>query len=64
MTTASTGSDTNASLAALLSSREQLLGYVRRKLDDPELAEDILQESLVKALRAAPELRDQERLVP
>ncbi len=48
----------------LLSHREKLLGYVRSKINDPELAEDVLQESLLKALRAAPELRDDDRLVP
>ena len=31
---------------------------------DPELAEDILQDSLLHAVRAAPELRDEDRLLP
>jgi RNA polymerase sigma-70 factor (ECF subfamily) len=44
--------------------RERLLGFVRGKVGDDSLAEDILQESLLKALRAAPELRDQDRLLP
>jgi RNA polymerase sigma-70 factor (ECF subfamily) len=48
----------------LLDAREQLLGYVRKRIDDPELAEDILQDSLLRALRAAPDLRDERRLVP
>lgn len=48
----------------LLGAREQFLGYVRKRIADPELAEDILQESLLRALQAAPELRDEERLVP
>ena len=34
-----------------LPSRTALLGYIRRKVTDPDLAEDILQESLLKALR-------------
>ena len=48
----------------LLGAREQLLGYVRQRVDDPELAEDILQDALLRAVRAAPSLRDRERLVP
>ncbi|NUM68617.1 RNA polymerase subunit sigma-70, partial [candidate division KSB1 bacterium] len=48
----------------LLNQREQLLAYVRRKVSDSALAEDVLQDSLLKALRAAPELRDEEKLVP
>lgn len=50
--------------AHLLSAREQFLGYIRKRVDDPELAEDILQDSLLRATRAATELRDEERLVP
>ena len=48
----------------LLGAREQLLGYIRKRVDDPELAEDILQDSLLRAIQAAPELRDERRLVP
>jgi RNA polymerase sigma factor (sigma-70 family) len=44
--------------------REKMLGYVRKKLSNPELAEDVLQESLLKAIRAAPDLRDEEKLIP
>lgn len=50
--------------AELLQHRRQLLGFAQRKLGDPDLAEDIFQESLLKALRAAPDLRDQEKLLP
>jgi RNA polymerase sigma-70 factor (ECF subfamily) len=42
--------------------RERLLAFVRTKVDDEGLAEDILQDSLLKALRSAPEIRDEERL--
>ena len=52
-----------APIAALLDGRERFLAFVRSKVGDPELAEDVLQESLLKALRAAPEIRDEERLV-
>lgn len=55
----------NAALVShLTGNREKLLAYVRRKISDPALAEDVLQDSLLKALRAAPELRDEEKLVP
>ena len=48
----------------LLEARGQFLGYIRKRIEDPELAEDILQDSLLRAVRAAPDLRDEERLVP
>lgn len=48
----------------LLEAREPFLGFIRKRVDDPELAEDILQDSLLRALRALPDLRDEERLVP
>jgi RNA polymerase sigma-70 factor (ECF subfamily) len=51
-------------ITPLLEGRERFLAYLRRRLDDPELAEDLLQESLLKALRAAPDLRDEEQLGP
>lgn len=47
----------------LLENRDALLGYVRSKVGDDELAEDILQDSLLRALRAAPDLEDEDRLV-
>jgi RNA polymerase sigma-70 factor (ECF subfamily) len=48
----------------LLSHRQKLLAYVRKKISDPELAEDVLQDSLLKALRAEPELSDENKLLP
>ena len=54
----------NEVLQQLLHHKSRLLAYVQSKLQDPNLAEDVLQESLLKALRAAPELRDEEKLVP
>lgn len=38
---------------------EALLGFIRSKVGDDALAEDILQDSLLKALRAAPEIDDE-----
>lgn len=50
--------------AELYQHRRQLLGFVQRKVNDPDLAEDIFQESLLKALRAAPDLRERDKLMP
>ena len=55
----------NASaVARLLSHHEKLLAYVRTKISDTDLAADLLQESLLKALRAAPDLQDEDKIVP
>ena len=54
----------HATISKLLAHRAKLLAYVRKKISDPELAEDTLQDSLLKALRAAPELRDEDKLLP
>jgi RNA polymerase sigma-70 factor (ECF subfamily) len=51
-------------IATLLEHRSALLGYLRNKISSPELAEDLLQDCLLKALRSAPELRDEEKLLP
>src|SRR5687768_12165692 len=48
----------------LLASREKFLAFVRRKVADPELAEDLLQDSLLKAIQAAPKLRNDDSLIP
>ncbi len=47
----------------ILERRDALLGFIRSKVGDDELAEDILQESLLRALRAAPELQDEDKFV-
>jgi RNA polymerase sigma-70 factor (ECF subfamily) len=58
------GSD-DADLAhQLAAGRDAFLAYLRRRVDDPELAEDLLQDSLLRAVRAAPQLKDHERLLP
>lgn len=54
----------NPLIQHLLAHRQSLLAHVRRKVSSPELAEDLLQESLLNALRAAPVLRDKDRLLP
>jgi RNA polymerase sigma factor (sigma-70 family) len=53
-----------AGLGQLVAGRDAFLAYVRRRVDDPELAEDLLQDALLRAIRAAPDLRDGERLLP
>ncbi len=42
--------------------RDALLAFVRARLDDPALAEDVLHDALLRAVRAAPDLRDDERM--
>lgn len=57
--------ETRQELAALFrASRRSLLSFIESKVSDPHLAEDILQSSMLKALRAAPDLRDEDKLVP
>ncbi|HYE95577.1 MAG TPA: sigma-70 family RNA polymerase sigma factor [Rubricoccaceae bacterium] len=48
----------------LLPARAALLDYLRRRLPDADEAEDVLHEALLKALRAAPQLHDDDHLVP
>jgi RNA polymerase sigma-70 factor (ECF subfamily) len=48
----------------LLDARERFLAFLRTRIADPHLAEDLLQDSFLRALRAAPELKDEARLVP
>jgi RNA polymerase sigma-70 factor (ECF subfamily) len=43
---------------------ETFLAFLRRQVGDANLSEDILQDAFIKAIRAAPELRDQDQLVP
>ncbi|GMU41145.1 MAG: hypothetical protein AMXMBFR23_20110 [Chloroflexota bacterium] len=47
---------------ALSAARGQYLAFVRRRIADPDLAEDILQDALLRALRSAPDIEDGERL--
>lgn len=50
--------------AHLVESRAHLVAYVASRVNDSDLAEDVVQDSLLRALRAAPDLRDEEKLVP
>lgn len=47
---------------ALLDARARLAAFVRQRVSDPETADDIVQDTLLSALRAAPELREEEKL--
>lgn len=51
-------------LQPLLASRDVFLAHLRRKLSSADIAEDVLQDSYLRALRAAPELRSDDRLIP
>lgn len=44
--------------------RERLLNFIVQKVNDPELAEDLLQESLLNALRSSEKLKDESKLAP
>lgn len=48
----------------LAANREKLIRFITQKTGDPDLAEDLLQESLLKALRASGSLKKEEKLVP
>jgi len=47
-----------------MDARDKFLAYIHKQVDDPEPAEDILQDALLRAVRSAPELREQDRLIP
>lgn len=49
-------------LQELFARREEFKGFLAKRLKDSAAAEDLLQDSLVKALRHAEELRDGEKL--
>ena len=44
--------------------RSRLLAFIRSKVGDDALAEDILQDSLLKGLRSSPDLEESDHLVP
>lgn len=44
----------------MASARDQFLAFVRRRIADPDLAEDVLQDAYARAVSSAPELRDDE----
>jgi RNA polymerase sigma factor (sigma-70 family) len=48
----------------LLKHRNKLLAFIQKRVNDPFLAEDILQEGLLKAIQSSGDLREGDRLVP
>jgi RNA polymerase sigma factor (sigma-70 family) len=47
-------------LTSLLKNVDEFTGFARKRVGDPELAADAVQESLLKALKAADQIRDEE----
>lgn len=54
----------NSLAAQLLSHHEMFLAFARKRVADPELAGDAVQDSLLKAIKSASQLRDGESVVP
>jgi RNA polymerase sigma factor (sigma-70 family) len=50
--------------AVLLANLKEFVGFARKRIGDPELASDVVQDSLLKALKAADEVRDEESAKP
>lgn len=48
----------------MLAHRSRLVAYVTGKVQNADIAEDIVQEGLLKALRSAPDLKEDEKLLP
>ena len=46
--------------AVLVENVNEFVGFARRRLGNPDLAADVVQDSLLKALKAADQIRDQE----
>jgi len=44
--------------------RQDFLRFVRSRISDPELAEDVLQDALLRAVQSSHTLREQDRVVP
>lgn len=55
--------DTPAVVAILLDNRSRFLAFLERRLGSRELAEEVLQESLVKGLQKHAAIRDEDRAV-
>ena len=49
--------------AALSARRDKLLGFIRSKVSDPQAAENILHDSLIKAMASLSQLDDKKKLV-
>jgi RNA polymerase sigma-70 factor (ECF subfamily) len=60
----STDEASAAPIERLVAARGAFLAFVRGRVADPELAEDIVQDALLRAVRSLDELRDDDRIVP
>lgn len=49
---------------AILNSLNTFIGFARKRLNDPELAADAVQDALLKALKAADAPSDNEKVIP
>lgn len=50
-------------LDTLIANRARFLGYLAKRLGDPSLAEDVLQDALARSTERLSELRDEEALI-
>ena len=50
--------------AQLSAARQDFLRFVRGRVSDPDLAEDIVQDALLRAVQSADTLRDEDRVIP
>lgn len=55
---------TEAPIEQLVAARDRFIAFVRARVADPQLAEDIVQDALLRAVRSIDEVRDDERIVP
>jgi RNA polymerase sigma-70 factor (ECF subfamily) len=56
--------ESTETIETLAGFRERFLGYARRRISDPQVAEDVVQTSLLKAAESLGSLRSQESLIP
>jgi RNA polymerase sigma-70 factor (ECF subfamily) len=56
--------ESTETIETLADFRERFLAYVRQRVADPELAEDVVQTSLLKAAESLGSLRSQDSLMP
>lgn len=56
--------DDRGRITDLLPHLDAFVGFARKRVGDPTLANDIVQDALLKAVQHAPELRDGDLLIP
>ncbi len=47
-----------------LSHRSKLVAYVAKRVQDHDLAQDIVQDGLLKAMKTSPDLREDDKIIP